>query len=138
MSLLQARQPNKVLAETEQLKWPDREDYWIVIGVAHIVLGILMGFSSLLSTIHAIATILIGFDAVYSKRKPEYVLQIVAYIVGVEVLWRVTEARVLWEAGKYFIIFLLVVYMMRERQLTIPMLPLMFFLLLLPSGCWRA
>jgi O-antigen ligase len=57
-----------------------------------------------------------------------------AYISGAEVLWRMTQAGVFWEYGKYLAIAVLLLALFRHRTLKIPSLPAFFLLLLVPGA----
>ena len=63
----------------------------------------------------------------------ERVAYIGAYVTGAEVLWRMSEAAVFWEMGKYATILVFLVAILRGRNWKAPGLPLMYLLLLLPS-----
>ena len=59
----------------------------------------------------------------------------VAYLAGSDVLWRMTHAIVFWEFGKYAIIFLIILLMIREKiSFRNNYLLLGYFLCLLPSA----
>jgi hypothetical protein len=61
-------------------------------------------------------------------------MYVAAYVVGAEVLWRMTSADVYWEVGKYGVAVVVIVTALRLRQLSRrQLLPLLYFLLLLPS-----
>ncbi|MBX9602034.1 MAG: O-antigen ligase family protein [Bryobacteraceae bacterium] len=57
-----------------------------------------------------------------------------AYVVGSEVLWRMTGASVFWEGGKYAIAAGLAVYLARHARMVIPPAAAAYLLLLLPSA----
>ncbi len=99
----------------------------------HPLLALAMSASSLLSTAHAVFTIFIGFIlAVFSKdeRKVSYGA---AYMVGAEVLWRMTNAGVFWEVGKYAVSAVFLIALVKNRRLNIFAISTLYFLLLLPS-----
>ncbi|MFQ5568399.1 MAG: O-antigen ligase family protein [Rhodothermales bacterium] len=107
--------------------------YWIVLFVVvHPFLGLLMFQYEFVATGHALATLAIGLWWAIRGRW-ERVLYTGAYLVGAEVLWRMTNAQVFWEYGKYAISLLFVIALIRARRLRVPLLPLFFFVLLLPS-----
>jgi O-antigen ligase len=56
-----------------------------------------------------------------------------AYIAGAEVLWRMSEAGVFWEMGKYATTAIFLVAIIRSGNWKAPGLPLLYFALLLPS-----
>ena len=99
----------------------------------HIPLALLMFKVSFIATLHAFATLFIGIAWATVGRRIDRVAYIGAYIVGSEVLWRMTNAGVFWEYGKYATAAIFILAMLRRRQLKQPLLPILYFLLLLPS-----
>src|SRR5207253_2467555 len=57
-----------------------------------------------------------------------------AYVVGAEVLWRMSQAPLPWEFGKYALSFMLLLGALRNGIKGMPWLPLGYFLLLLPAA----
>ena len=101
---------------------------------AHIPLALLMDRYSTIGSLHAIATLMVGlWCAAIGRRPMERVAYIGAYITGAEVLWRMSEAAVFWEMGKYATIAIFLAAILRSRNWKAPALPLLYFLLLLPS-----
>ncbi len=100
--------------------------------LAHVPLALLMRQQSLIATVHAVAAVGIGVAMALGGRieRPVYVL---AYIAGAEVLWRACHAHVFWEFGKYASATVLIVMLARVRPVRWPWMPLIYFLLLLPS-----
>jgi hypothetical protein len=107
-----------------------------------IKLGLLFGFQvalgyaskvSLVVTVHAYLTLVIGLWAALISRKREHAFYAMSYIVGSEVLWRMGNAQVFWEYGKYAVLTIAVAMMLRYGLFRHPALPLCFFALLLPS-----
>jgi hypothetical protein len=104
-----------------------------VLVLAHPVLALAMRASPVLATIHALLTLAVGLAfALFSKdtRKVGYVA---AYIAGAEVLWRMTDADVFWEAGKYFTVLVLGIAFLRARSAGRAGLPILYFGLLCMS-----
>lgn len=102
----------------------------IALVLVHPFLALAMRASSLLATAHALFTIALGLlFALFSKdsRKVGYVA---AYIAGAEVLWRMTDARIFWEGGKYFTILILGIGMLRIKSWQRAGYPILYFLLL--------
>jgi O-antigen ligase len=101
---------------------------------AHIPLALLMDRYSTIGSLHAMATLMVGlWCAAIGRRPMERVAYIGAYFTGAEVLWRMSEAAVFWEMGKYATITVFLVAILRSRSWKAPGLPLLYFLLLLPS-----
>lgn len=96
----------------------------------HPLLALAMRYSALVAAAHAYLVLAVGvWFALFSKdlRKAGYAA---AYIAGAEVLWRMTDARIFWEAGKYFTILILGLALLRIRPWRGAALPIVFFLLL--------
>jgi hypothetical protein len=103
---------------------------------AHVPLALLAHQFELIATLHALITIGVGlwWAASSNSRRLDRVAYVVAYIVGAEVLWRMADARVFWEVGKYATVAIFVVAMIKNRRLRGPISILAYFLLLLPSA----
>jgi hypothetical protein len=99
--------------------------------VLHIPLAYLMSTSAMAATAHAYLSLLVGFYVVM-KRKYQDAALVAAYIVGSEVLWRMTGAKIFWEGGKYALILILLIAVVKDAK-KIPRLALLYFALLLPS-----
>jgi hypothetical protein len=100
----------------------------------HLPLALLMRESSAFSTVHALATVALGlYFALAGRRHLVRVAYVGAYIVGAEVLWRMTAAQVFWETGKWATAAILITAMLRSGRLKGPPLVLWYFALLLPS-----
>ncbi len=68
--------------------------------LAHMPLAYAMEAAWPLATVHAVLVVLAGIRWAWLGRTRQ-VLYCLSYIAGCEVLWRMTEARVFWEYGKY-------------------------------------
>jgi hypothetical protein len=101
----------------------------VALALAHPLLALAMRASSLIATAHAFFTLALGLFFALGKdtRKAGYVA---AYIAGSEVLWRMTNASVFWEAGKYFTIFILGIALFRIKPWQRSGQPILFFVLL--------
>src|SRR6266850_435366 len=100
---------------------------------AHIPLALLMNKFNSVAWIHLIIILGIGLWWVATDDRIERGAYIGAYIVGAEVLWRMTGAVPVWETGKYMTAALFIVAMMRFQRLRGPLVPIIYFALLLPS-----
>ncbi len=119
--------PARTLAESDAFK---------IVGLfgLHIVLALLMDVSSLVSTVHALITVLLGLHFLAKDEHPFRLICLVAYITGVELLWRGTGATIFWETGKYSSSLFLLFSLIKRRKLAqASKIPLIYFLLLLPS-----
>jgi O-antigen ligase len=126
---------NKRFFVLEQIRaWqPSRTLGVLLFFTAHIPLAFFMTMSPIVPTAHALATLLVGLWYAGANAKPEQIACLVAYVTGSETLWRMTRASVFWEFGKYALILILLVAIIRSGRLNGPMWALFFFLLLLPS-----
>ena len=102
---------------------------WIVF---HIGLALAMRRSATVATAHAGLTYLVGLWIV-AGRRPQRVVQVGAYVIGAEVLWRMTGASVFWEFGKYATASLFLLAACRIPGRRTLLLPALYFGLLLPS-----
>jgi len=103
--------------------------FWLFI-LIHIPLALWINQSRNVSTVYAMATLIVGLFIALTTRNAIRVAYLAAYIAGAEVLWRMTEARVFWEFGKYAIVAILLVYLLRTRQFKGAGLPILYFTLL--------
>lgn len=101
---------------------------------AHIPLALLMRQSELVATAHALVVFAIGFGWAAFGRRPMQVGFVAAYITGAEVLWRMNDAGIFWESGKYVTIAIFLVALFRVPHLRLPELPFIYFALLIPSA----
>lgn len=98
----------------------------------HIPLGVVMRYSRAGATAHALATLAVGLYWAVNARV-ERVAYLCLYIAGAEVLWRMTKIALTWEYGKQITCLILLVTLVRVRATRFPLLPILFFALLLPS-----
>ncbi len=89
--------------------------------------------TSAVATVHAVLTIVIALWAALVSRKREHAIYAMAYIVGAEVLWRMANAQIFWESGKYAVLAVAVAGLLRHGLFRRAGLPLAYFVLLLPS-----
>lgn len=101
---------------------------------AHAPLAMAMRASSLISTAHALAAVGTALFWAVRDRHPNRVIPMMGYIVGAEILWRGTGARIFWETGKYSITVLAIILLVRFGLLRrATKIPFVYFALLLPS-----
>jgi len=101
---------------------------------SHALLAVLIDQFPILSTIHAYLTLLVGLFILITEKHPQKMFVWMAYITGMELLWRGTGANVFWEWGKYLTIafgFLAIMKYRGEYEGQKGLIP--YFLLLLPS-----
>lgn len=105
----------------------------IFLLLVHIPLALLLKQFSLIATIHGWAIFLVGLFIALTDPDGRRVAYVAAYIVGSDVLWRMTSARVFWEQGKYAIVAVMLVYLLRKQQFKSAGLPIFYFALLVVS-----
>ena len=108
---------------------------WLVLllFIAHVGLAFAARSFGVISTLHALLTFGAGLYIALLSKHPKRVIWVAAYIVGAEIFWRMTNANVFWEFGKYAIIVILLVGFLRQKRLQNLVLPILYFLLLTPS-----
>lgn len=87
--------------------------------LAHMPLAYAMEALPLLATAHALIVLLLGLRWALLGRSRQ-VMYTLAYIAGGDVLWRMTEARMFWEFGKYAIALLALVALAVELRRMAP------------------
>lgn len=112
------------------------EDFrFVSLWGAHVLLGLgATAAPGMISTAHALLTILIGVLIAGSRAPLVRVAYAASYIAGAELFWRMAGANVFWETGKYALILVMGLALWRARSTRIPALPLFYILLLLPSS----
>lgn len=99
----------------------------------HIPLALLIREFPALGLVHALTVLVVGLVCAVRKKRPELAAYVAAYITGAEVLWRMTQTSVFWEFGKYAVATILFVSMFVSRRRKASILPLLYFITLLPS-----
>ena len=115
-----------------------RDQTWVLkllvfLGV-HVVLALLMIKFSSIATAHAVLVITIGIAVAAFDSRAERVAYVAAYIVGAEILWRMTQAEIFWETGKYATSAIFLIYICRNGRFKGPLLPVLYLALLIPSA----
>jgi O-antigen ligase len=101
----------------------------------HVPLAFLVSQHPLLATAHALMTLAVGVWLVLTRPLEDTVqIQVVGYIAGSEILWRMTNAYVFYEFGKYAVVLILGLAILRRyRNRTLPAIPVFYFLYLVPA-----
>ncbi len=106
----------------------------LLLILLHIPLGILLYNAGSLGLLHPFAVLILGMRrALLKDEKLESVAAVAAYIVGVEVLWRMAGVPVFWEVGKYFGALIMITALVRRGLWQIPAFPIFYFVLLIPA-----
>jgi hypothetical protein len=107
---------------------------WLAAAAAHIPLAIGMQAVSVLTYVHGVCTFGLGMWWALSGNQLPRVARVGAYIIGCEILWRMTTDALPWEAGKYMIVALFAVALLNGRGLKSLVVPGLVFAVLLPSA----
>ena len=101
---------------------------------AHVPLGLAMHSNRTIATAHAAATVVTVVWVLASARSAGPLLRVAGYVVGAEVLWRQTRAVVPWELGKYLLIVIFTVGIIRFiGRPSNAGVPIVFLAVLLPA-----
>lgn len=105
------------------------------MALAHIVFGYAVSLAPSITFYWGIIILAIGsLDIVLNNNANDRAAKWAAYYVCMEVLLRMTEGNIFWEAGKYGAILLLTIGLLSERLVRPwPKKYFLYFLLLLPS-----
>jgi len=126
------RRLSRIRTETEEEGRSEVRQIVLML-LLHIVLAFVMQESELAATIHSVLVLGVGVWNALTGKSLTKLLPIVAYIVGSEVLWRMTDARIFWEFSKYSVVIILVVGLLKHRNIRGAIFPVFFFVLLIPS-----
>jgi hypothetical protein len=105
--------------------------YWMI--AVHIALAFLMRSFPFVGTLHALIVFGIACWKALTEEDLQKLIPITAYIIGAEVLWRMNKANIFWEFGKYAIVAIFILALLRRKRLKNGFLPVLLFLLLIPS-----
>jgi len=107
---------------------------YLTLIVFHALLALVIFFIPFISKIYAILIIIIGFTIVYkSKNNNNEVLFVSAYLVGAEVLLRMTGGNLNNEFVKFSVIFFMICGMVYSNFSKNGLIYLVFLLLLFPA-----
>lgn len=109
---------------------------WVIALTAlHVPLGVLISAAGSLAILHPLAVFCAGLYLAFKKHhRIELVALAIAYLVGSEVLWRMTQVPVFWEFGKYGSAAIAIAALLRRNYSKIPALPLAYLAALAPAG----
>ncbi|QLC67518.1 O-antigen ligase family protein [Flavobacterium sp. LPB0248] len=107
---------------------------YLAMIIFHAFIALIIYFIPFLSKIYAILIFIIGFIIVYrSKNKNNEVLFVSAYLVGAEVLLRMTGGNLNNEYVKFSVMFFMIYGMIYSNFSRIALIYLVFILLLIPA-----
>lgn len=107
---------------------------YLLLAGLHALLGLVCKQIPQVSTAYAWGTLLLGVSWASTQKKPEKIAALAAYVMGAEVLWRMTHAAAFWEFGKYAVIAILAVACQRWRPIRSTPVATWYIALLIPSS----
>ncbi|HMQ67498.1 MAG TPA: O-antigen ligase family protein [Ignavibacteria bacterium] len=111
---------------------PYKAEIYLAINIA---VALVMLLNSKLSTLYSVLIVMYGVYKIMASKNRDGAAHIyAAYVVGIEVLFRLNSGGFGYEYGKYAVVFLLSVgFLVEQRKKTLPFVFLLFILCLLPS-----
>lgn len=107
---------------------------FVIFLAAHVLLGLAVRWSSLAATAQAFLALAAGLYFLSRDDQPNRLIFSMAYITGAETLWRAAGAHIFWETGKYSVILLGGLGLLKYARGSRPVMwPVAYFILLLPS-----
>jgi hypothetical protein len=107
--------------------------WFLLLIAAHIPLAVVITYYSVLAALHAAVVVLLALKWSIFGERVDRIAYAAAYITGAEVFWRMTNDRLPWELGKYAVILLCIIGILRLRGIKGLMWPALAFALFLPS-----
>jgi O-antigen ligase len=107
---------------------------WILFLILQVPIGLAVYRIPQIAAVHSLSAFGLGCWWALSSSRLDRVAYAAAYIAGAEVLWRMGGVPIAYEFGKYSIAAIFLLAMFRRHRLRGPALPLLYFLLLLPSA----
>jgi len=108
---------------------------WLIgLTESHVVLGVLCKESRWIGFAHAMGTLAFGMYLVVAGRSREQVACWVAYAVGAEVLWRMSDDPLPWEYAKYTVSLVMLTVLVRQGIKRFVWVPILYFVFLVPGA----
>ena len=104
-----------------------------VLAALHLPLGFVLARSPTLASLHALICLFVGLRWALDIERPDRVAWAAAYITGADVLWRMCNATVFHQFGKYSVVLICVIWILRSARYKGSFGPACYFLALLPS-----
>lgn len=130
------RKPVNKASFTQQAQKRDSKEFnqILLFSLLHLPVGLFLYNAGPLALLHPIGVFILGIYWAFVKNVSlERIAYLVAYLVGCEILWRMSGTPIFWEFGKYGASAIMLAILMRKELFRIPPLPLIFFVLLIPS-----
>jgi hypothetical protein len=112
----------------------DSDYVLILFWIANAAVSIVVKQSSTLAAIHAVCICGVGIYLAIAGRRSEHIACALAFVVGSEVLWRMSKASVMYEVAKYCVALCSLIGFLRMRRQHVPTAALGYMLLLLPAA----
>jgi O-antigen ligase len=110
---------------------------WLFYGfiAMHIPLALVQRTLPIFGAGIQVTVLAVGTFSALISRRSSLPLYCMSYIVGSEVLWRTVDASAMtaWEFGKYGVIAIALTSLLRQPGRRLPILPIAYIILLLPS-----
>jgi hypothetical protein len=100
----------------------------------HAGMGFALGRYPGVAPLEAIVVAAVALGVAWMDRSLTRTACAVAYIAGSEALWRITEANLVWELGKYSMVAAMLIGLFRHGRFRPYWPPLCYLLVLLPSA----
>lgn len=105
----------------------------LAVLAGNILLAVAAQSSPLISTAWAFSTLAVGVIVLTRKNALNNMVVVAAYVVGAELIWRATQAKVFWEYGKYVLIVLFGLALVRSLRGRLEWRAILFAVCLMPS-----
>lgn len=112
----------------------DHDSKMAVFWIANAIIAILVRQSALLATGHAALVSLITLYIAITSRRSEYLAYALAFVVGSEVLWRMSKASVFYEISKHSTTVFCLIGLARLKVKRIPLAAIIYFVVLVPGA----
>ena len=106
----------------------------LIFVALHVPLALALKLIPHLSALHALISLAIAITLVVRRYPMGWVVAGCAYLVGSETLWRMTDASVFWEFGKYALLLVVVTTLCLRRPRITSYLPIFYLALLVPGA----
>jgi len=113
----------------------DRPVTIVALVVLQVVVAIASSYSVTLATAVAALSLLAALAVAGLGRRIDLAVGAAVYVGSSDVLWRMTQAKVPWEIGKYALMAILVLVLFRHcKRLTRAVAPLVYLAVIIPSA----
>ena len=120
--MINAKRINKIEPFAALQGTASSEVKFVLLGaLLHLPLGVLIYRTGTLGLLHPILVFLIGLRwAVNKQIKLDRIALVAAYLVAIEIIWRMAAVPILWEFGKYGSSVIMIVSLWRRGCSPLP------------------